>query len=188
VLYRLDKNNTAQARENLSIYYTDCRIIPMEAVRSAVRRLDRRISEMQGANRGRSWAITHDRGGGCKISPTVERAAVGEGKKRYVQKLIPNYIVDHRFVERDRTRLLSQISCIKYEEEHRRMLKMPHLQPGKWLFESVPFKNWIETSESAVLCCFGIRTFSTSNVACNHTVTFADIIFEIAGSGKTILT
>ena len=143
---------------------------------------------MQGGNRGRSWAIAHDRGRGCKISPTVERAAIGEGKKGYVQKLIPNYIVANRFVERKRIRLLSQISCIKYEEEHRRMLKMPHLQPGRWLFESVLFKNWIETSESAVLCCFGIRTSSTSDIACNHTVTFAHIIFEIAGSGKTILT
>lgn len=70
--------------------------------------------------------------------------------------------------ERDRVRLLSHISSIKYQEEHRRMLRMPHLQSGKWLFESKPFTDWVESPESGVLCCFGIpgsgKTILTSNV------------------------
>ena len=88
-------------------------------------------------------------------------AVVESERKSESQLLLLSHHTLIIFLVKRRDELLSCLSEIRYTSKHQSERNKRHPGTGRWLTETVEFKNWEAGTQSHCLWCYGIRRLQT---------------------------
>ncbi|KAH7348858.1 hypothetical protein BKA65DRAFT_550923 [Rhexocercosporidium sp. MPI-PUGE-AT-0058] len=81
-------------------------------------------------------------------------------------------------VERKR-KLLTKLSTVGFEYKHQKLKALRHIGTGIWLLENTQYNQWYTSTQSAVMCCYGIP-------GCGKSVLSSSII-DFLGSKNNVM-